>query len=130
MIEIKFYKDGAYIKGHDIDEICTLVSYAMWACIEDCLRENEDVYHYESGFDDKWKHLGFTYIKINKDCPEHVKILERFKKNISFFVSKWDDIWDENGKKIDNCEGRARRVNVINHEGFIDWDSALKDAKG
>jgi len=130
MITIAFYKNGAYVTGHDTDEICTLISYAMWACIEDCLQENDDVCHYESGFDENWKHLGFTYIKINKDVPEHNKILERFRKNLSYFISRWDDVWDENDKKLPDCEGRKRRVQVNSRlDEYINWDTALQNAK-
>jgi hypothetical protein len=114
MITLNFYKDGAYIKGHDINEICTLVSYAMWNCIEDCLDINDDVWHYESGYDEKWKYLGFTYIKINLDCVEHIKILDRFRSRIIYWV----------GGLFPN------RVKINeNQEELINWNKALFDAK-
>lgn len=129
MITMNFYKDGTCITGHDINEICTLVSYAMWACIEDCLNKNDNVHYYESCYDNKWKNLGLSYIKIDTECPEHLTIFERFKDNITRFVSRWDDIWDENGKKLVNCEGRKQRVKINYYDEYIDWDTALQDAK-
>lgn len=113
MITINFFKDGAYIKGHDIEEICSLVSYAMWCCIGDCFKENADVFYYESGNDEAWSKLGLTYIKINLDIEEHSKIFNRFKENITCWLK----------------ELYKDRVKIISLEKYIDWDLALKDAK-
>lgn len=113
MITIYFFKDGFYIKGHDHNEFCNLISYSSWACAEDCMEENDDVYHYYSDLDDDNKHLGLTYIKINIDIPEHVKIYHRFKIKIELFlnehangrigiVHREDELvsWKEHGRQL------------------------------
>lgn len=114
MITINFFKDGAYIKGHDTPEVCTLISYAMWSCINDCIDENEDVYHYQSANDSNWSYLGFTYIKINTDIEEHKKIYNKFKDNISYWIEEL-------------LPHTVKIVNRLNDE--IDWFEALADAK-
>lgn len=113
MITINFYSDGAYIKGHDEHGRCYTVSYAIWACVEDCLLVNDDVWHYGSASDENWNSLGLSYIKINDGCQEHVTILKRFRENVAKFVkNNFGDI-----KITENLDGK------------INWDEALKDAK-
>jgi hypothetical protein len=113
VITLNFYKDGAYIKGHDIQEVCSVISYAMWSCVNDCLEENDNVYHYQSATDKVWERLGFTYIKIDLDVKEHIKIFNNFKANI------WNWVHD-----------LYHQVKIINNENeLIDWDKALLDAK-
>ena len=113
MVTINFFKDGAYIKGHDIQEICTLVSYAMWACINDCHTENQNIKFYESCNDDNWKHLGLTFLKIDVECDEHIKLLSRLENNLLY----WLEVMYPN------------RIGFSHSNGNIDWDSALQDAK-
>lgn len=114
MITLSFYEDGCYVKGHDIDKICSIISYGMWSCISDCLECDKDVWHYESGNDKNWDDLGFTYIKINKDCDGHKFILGNFKNNISKWIR----------------EHYSDRVKIIdNANKFIEWGDALMDAK-
>lgn len=113
MITTNFHPDGAYIKGHDSNEVCTLVSYAMWACMNDCYREDTNIVFYESINDEEWKSLGFTYIKIDESVEGHVKILDRFKLNLTY----WIEVLFPN------------RIFIINHDGLINWESALNDAK-
>lgn len=71
MIKLNFVNDGVYIIGHDTKEICNVISYAMWACINDCRRENKNIKFYESCNDENWNHLGFTYLQIDSECQEH-----------------------------------------------------------
>lgn len=113
MIKINFHLNGAYITGHDIDEICGLVSYAMWSCTNDCYKENENITFYESINDEEWSHLGFTYIKVDEGCKDHLKLLNRFKENITY----WLNVLYPN------------RVRVITFEDNIDWNKALQEAK-
>jgi hypothetical protein len=113
MITINFYKDGAYIKGHDIKEVCSVISYAMWSCVNDCLEANENVHHYQSHIDEIWRDLGFTYIQIDLDVEEHRKIFNNFKANLWNWV---DELYPQ--------------VKIIDNEDeFINWNNALKDAK-
>lgn len=114
LITINFFKDGAYVKGHDIPEICTNISYAMWCIINDCLEEDADVYYYESANDEQWKHLGFTYVKINMEVDVHKKIYSRFKQNLS----EWVTVLFPNRVKI------IEKMNDL-----IIWENALRDAK-
>lgn len=113
MITLNFYKDGAYIKGHDTQEVCAVISYAMWACIEDCIQENDNVHHYQSANDPEWKNLGFTYIKIDLSVKEHVKIFGNFKTNIWEWVSYLYPHVKFN----------------LYENGLINWFNALEDAK-
>jgi hypothetical protein len=113
LITINFYKDGAYVTGHDVMEICRIVSYCMWACIEDCLSEDKDIWYYESGNDDNHKQLGFTYFKINSESEVHKKIYKRFKENSTFYT---------------NVPEHEIAVNERLEE-LINWDIALADAK-
>lgn len=113
MITMNFYKDGAYVTGHDIPEVCTVVSYCMWACIEDCLEENKDITYYESGWDDDHKRLGLSYFKINLYSEAHKKIYKRFRENSIYYVNMPEH-------KVETNE----RL-----EELINWESALVDAK-
>lgn len=114
MITINFYEDGAYVKGHDIQEVCSVVSYAMWCCINDCLDANENMTYYESANDEQWKGLGFSFIKIDTGDKNHMKTLNVFKERLSF----WLEVIHHN------------RVKIICNDGlFIEWDEALKDVK-
>lgn len=113
MITINFYEDGAYIKGHDIQEICSVVSYAMWSCVNDCIEEDENVYHYQSSNDKTWDKLGFTYIKIDLRVKVHIKIFNNFKANLQSWVNYL-----------------YPQVKIINNANeMINWDIALADAK-
>jgi hypothetical protein len=113
LITINFYKDGAYITGHDINEICGIVSYAMWNCIENCMRAETDMHYYQSINDPEWSRLGLTYIKINKTCLEHKIELENFKTNITGWF---------------NHEYQGR-VMFNNYNEDVNWNIALEDAK-
>lgn len=114
MITINFFKDGAYIKGHDEDKICTLISYAMYSCINDCIEANQNVYHYQSANYEDWQRLGLTYVKIDLTVEEHVALFYNFKSNLWSWLS---ELYPE-------------RVKINNNENeLIDWDKALKDAK-
>jgi hypothetical protein len=112
LITINFFKDGAYIKGHDIQEVCSVISYAMWSCVSDCIKEDENVYHYQSSNDESWEQLGFTYIKIDLNVSEHVKIFNNFKVNLMYWI-----------------EELYPQVKTIDNEESIDWSKALLDAK-
>ena len=113
MITLKFYKDGAFIKGHDIQEICSVISYAMYSCINDCINVNENVYHYQSHTDEEWRNLGLTYIKIDVNVEEHVISFNNFKANIWNWVHEL-----------------YPQVKIINSEDeLIGWNKALLDAK-
>jgi hypothetical protein len=114
LITINFFKDGAYVKGHDINEICTNISYAMWACMNDCYLEDSDIYYYESANDENWSRLGFTYFKLNISVDGHMKIYKRFKHNIS----EWITVLFPNRVKI---------IEKLDDE--INWEKALNDAK-
>lgn len=114
MITINFFEDGAYIKGHDVPSICHVVSYAMWSFLQDSLNADKDVTYYQSANDENWSMLGFTYTKINPEIEEHVKLLERFKDNITCWLTELEH----------------DRVKIIYHkEKSIDWNLALEDAK-
>lgn len=114
MIAINFFKDGAYVKGHDIQEVCTNISYAMWCCMNDCYLEDTDIYYYESANDENWSVLGFTYFKINTSVEGHFKIYSRFKQNLSEWVTAL-------------FPNRVKIIEKMDDE--INWDNALKDAK-
>jgi hypothetical protein len=113
MITINFHPDGAYITGHDTDEICGVVSYAMWNCIENCHRANGDMHYYQSVHDPDWSHLGLTYINFNESCHEHITEFNNFKINVSAWV---ENIYPS-------------RVKINHHEFKINWQKALHDAK-
>lgn len=113
LITINFYKDGAYVKGHDTQEVCAVISYAMWSCIEDCIQENDNVDHYQSANDPEWKSLGLTYIKIDLSVNEHVKIFNKFKTNI----------WEWASHLYPQVKFS------LNENGLINWETALLDAK-
>lgn len=114
LITVNFFEDGAYVKGHDIQEVCNIVSYAMWLCINDCLDTNENVTYFESCNDTQWKSLGFTFIKIDVNEENHLKILSGFKNRLPYWI---DTIYPSRVK-----------INYYDKK-LIDWDEALKDAK-
>lgn len=114
MITINLYKDGAYVKGHDIPELCTLVSYAMYSCMNDCYEEDTDLYYYESINDKQWSRLGLTYFKINLDSEGHLKVFGRFKRNIMEWITA---LFPERIKIIEKPDEE------------INWEDALADAK-
>ena len=126
MITMNFYSDGAYIKGHSIEKVCTLVSYAMWSCINDCLKKSDDVWHYQSANDEDeyWHTLGLTYIKVDKDNKELMAIYDNFRTNLKVWLEDYNK--DDVMNRVDYML-HVKIIEKLNEE--IEWKSAFKDAK-
>ena len=113
MIEVNLYNDGAYIVGHGRNELCTLVSYAISACIDDCLKHSDLIEHFESARYKEYERLGLTFVKLLTDNPKCLEILDRFKVNLT----EWIEC---------NLKGQ---IKVNENNTLISWDDALKHAK-
>lgn len=114
MITLNFFKDGAYVKGHDVDLICSIVSYAMYSCTNDCLIVSENAEQYQSANDEEWSRLGFSFIKIDTSVEQHAISLSNLRGNLW----NWVDAMYPN------------RVKVIDKQDEeINYPNALIDAK-
>lgn len=114
MITLNFFKDGVYVKGHDDILICSIVSYAMYSCTNDCLIADKNVEHYASADDELWSRLGFSFIRIDTNVEQHNIALSNLRGNLWYWVN---DMYPERVKVVDR----------FNDE--INFDKALKDAK-
>lgn len=112
MIKVNVFKDGVYVFGHDRNEVCTLISYAMYSAINDCLRLTDEIEYYQSTNDENHSRLGLTYFKILKDADETCyTILNNFKINTSEWITY---LFPEVQFEVFDME--------------IKWDVALKSA--
>lgn len=114
MITINFYKNGAYITGHSDITTCSVVSYAMWSCICDCLDEGELIKNFQSAITEGKENMGFTFVEINLNNEEHIKIFSRFRADIWCWVyEKYND-----------------KVTVNDYpDDFIEWDKAWMEVE-
>lgn len=81
MILIRIFNNGAIIKGHSTEEVCSVVSYSVFAMINDLTEYDENAEYYTS-HEHGLLLEGLTWLVFNKDLFKAAQIFCYWYENI------------------------------------------------